>query len=247
MAESRMIRGRLLKTSELIAQEILLDIVREGIGEGERLPQESEMIVKYGVARSTIREALRILEVAGLVSMRSGPQGGPRVRRAQPADFGRMTSLFLQADQITLGEVLNARRMLEVAFVRDATRRRNDEFLDRVRDLRDRGEDADVHDDEAYLKITGEFHELISGASSNRVMTAVARALMSMFVGDLDRDIFPARDRQGLLDEHQHVLDAILADDHALAEERMGAHMDHLIDGIAERQPAAHGDVVRWQ
>jgi GntR family transcriptional regulator, transcriptional repressor for pyruvate dehydrogenase complex len=242
-----MLRGRLLKASELVAQEMLLDIVERDLGAGERLPQESEMIRSYGVGRSTIREALRILEVAGLVQMRSGPQGGPRVRHASPADFGRMASLFLQAQQITLGEILTARQLLESAFTRDATLRQDPGFLERVEDLRRRGDEVDVRDDDAYLEVTGAFHVLLADASSNRVLSAVAQALISMFVGDLDRDIFPARDRRRLLDEHQEVLDAILAGDADRAESAMAAHMDHLVQGIERRQPSAFDGVIRWR
>ncbi len=239
-------RGRLLKASELVAQEIVLDIVERGLTPGERLPQEVEMAETYGVARSTVREALRILEVGGLVQMRTGPKGGPSVRDSDPADLGRMASLYLQAQRVTLGEVLAARRMLELVFLREAMVIADPAFLDRVRDLHERGARLDLADDAEYLAVTGEFHELMSAGSSNRVLTSIAQALMAMFVGEIGRDVFPDTERALLLDQHQQVLAAILAGDADGAEAAMRHHIEHMQGGIAERQPRAVASVIRW-
>ena len=77
-------RSRTVKASERVAQEIVRDIVRRGLETGDRLPLEAAMVEEYGVSRTSLREALRLLEVQGLISLKPGPGGGPgrRDRRA---------------------------------------------------------------------------------------------------------------------------------------------------------------------
>ena len=75
-------KRRVLKTSELIAREIILDITGRGLKEGDALPSEAQMLRHYEVGRASLREALRLLEVQGLVRIRTGARGGPVVGAA---------------------------------------------------------------------------------------------------------------------------------------------------------------------
>jgi DNA-binding FadR family transcriptional regulator len=236
-----------LKASEVLATELLTNIVTGGLQPGDRLPQETEMIEHYGVGRSTVREAIRILEVNGLVDVRSGPGGGPTVRGARPVDFGRMTALFLQADRVTLAEVLEARKMLEPVIVREATLRRDPSFLRRVADLRERSQEVDVSRNEDYARITREFHELIASASCNRVLGLFGFGLMSMFIAQLDRAYYPRTQRKDTILEHNTILTAILKGEAARAAQLMSEHMEHFIESIATRQPDAYHDIIRWR
>jgi GntR family transcriptional repressor for pyruvate dehydrogenase complex len=66
-----------VKTSERVAAAIVSEIVSRGLGAGDRSPNEATMLERFQVGRASLREALRILEVHGLISLRSGPGGGP--------------------------------------------------------------------------------------------------------------------------------------------------------------------------
>src|SRR6202022_1072647 len=59
-----------------------------------RLKGEAVMLDHYGVSRESLREGLRLLESQGLISIRRGPGGGPIVGRVDPANFGRVSTLF---------------------------------------------------------------------------------------------------------------------------------------------------------
>lgn len=241
----RTLNRRLLKASETLAHE-LLDIIRRDLKPGDRLPRETEMIAAFEVSRATVREALRILEINGLLSMRTGPNGGPTVRQPSPSDFGRALSLFLQAERITLQEILEARRFLEPAIVRDATKRREPAFIARVRELAARGREVDINDDEAYVRLTREFHELMASSAENRVFTLFGLGLLSMFVGNMERAIFPPEERRDVIAEHEKILLAILGRQADKAEKLMRSHMDHFLDGIARRQPDTYRKLIRW-
>src|SRR5581483_7525231 len=71
------------KTSEVVALDIVRDIVARNLKPGDKLPLESELLRQYRVSRSSLREALRLLEVQGLITIRPGPGGGTVVGRVR--------------------------------------------------------------------------------------------------------------------------------------------------------------------
>ena len=85
---------RVLKTSELIARDIILDISEGGLKAGDPLPPEATMLKQYEVGRASMREALRMLEVQGLVHIRAGARGGPVVGAATAENLARMLTLY---------------------------------------------------------------------------------------------------------------------------------------------------------
>src|ERR1700728_3583071 len=78
--------------SRLIAREV----AEKRLPPGSPLPPEHVMANQYGVGRSSVREALRILENQGLIVIRPGLGGGPIVGQSSAADFGKTMTLFLQ-------------------------------------------------------------------------------------------------------------------------------------------------------
>ena len=65
------------KAAMLVAQRIVRDIVRGGLRPGDVLPPERAMLATYETGRGTLREALRLLEFQGVITLRPGPRGGP--------------------------------------------------------------------------------------------------------------------------------------------------------------------------
>ena len=61
----------------------------QGLGSGDRLPLEAAMVEQYGVSRASLREALRLLEVQGLIRLKPGPGGGPVVGAVEAANLAR--------------------------------------------------------------------------------------------------------------------------------------------------------------
>ena len=96
------------------------DIRRDSLTPGSRLPPETEMLERFKVGRGSLREALRILEVNGLVTMRSGPRGGPVVAPRDPASFGQIMTLHLQSANATYRQLLEARVEYEILLARKA-------------------------------------------------------------------------------------------------------------------------------
>ena len=70
-----------------LAQHIVRDIEAGAHAPGDRLPREEEMLARYDVARATLREALRFLELQGVIHLQLGRSGGPVVARPQTGDL----------------------------------------------------------------------------------------------------------------------------------------------------------------
>ena len=104
---------RTLKTSEVVALEIVRDIVERGLKPGDRLPLESEMLVQYRVSRASLREALRLLETQGLITIRPGRGSGTLVGKATPSHLGRTMTLYFHMSDVTYDDLLNAWMLTE--------------------------------------------------------------------------------------------------------------------------------------
>src|SRR5579859_173204 len=94
------------KTSERVALDIVHDIVARGFRLGDRLPLEAEMVEQYGVSRASLREALRLLEVQGLIRLKPGPGGGPVVGSVDAAHLARTATLYFHLGASTYGQLM---------------------------------------------------------------------------------------------------------------------------------------------
>jgi DNA-binding FadR family transcriptional regulator len=104
---------RVRKVAEVVARMILLDAEELGLGPGDQLMAETKMMEIYSAGRASVREALRILEVQGVVSIRTGRGGGPVLERLKTRDVGDSLKLYFQQRHATYGDVLIARKPLE--------------------------------------------------------------------------------------------------------------------------------------
>ena len=117
------------KVFEVVARDIVREIQSKHLEPGSMLAPEAQMLVEYNVGRGSLREALRVLEVHGLIAMKPGPKGGPVVGEVTSSSFGRMASLYFQAGAMTFNELMEARTTLEPTLARLAAERRDPEGL----------------------------------------------------------------------------------------------------------------------
>ena len=106
-----------VRTGELIASELRKRIISGELAEGSTLPTETELMSQFGIARPTLREALRILESETLITVRRGSRGGPVINRPDPAVAIRYFGLVLQAQGTTLMDIFQARVLVEPPVV----------------------------------------------------------------------------------------------------------------------------------
>ncbi len=96
-----------------VAEEIKDWIVQEHFGAGDRLPSEPQMIERFGMAKGTIREAMRILEAQGLVKSRTGPGGGTFVHEVSKERARALLGNYFYFKNLTIRDIYQLRRVLE--------------------------------------------------------------------------------------------------------------------------------------
>ena len=110
------------KAAERVAGDIVHDIVARGMRTGDHLPLEAQMVDEYGASRASVREALRLLEVQGLLHLKPGPGGGPVVGQVDPANLARTTSLYFHLGGATYDSALRTQMLLEPVCAQLAAR-----------------------------------------------------------------------------------------------------------------------------
>lgn len=109
------------KRSDVIADEIKRWIVREGLAPGDRLPQERALSERFGVSKGTMREALKALEVQGLVRFSTGPQGGGRVAKVPLETAAQLLGNYFHFEEISVDHLYQLRLLLEPELAAQVT------------------------------------------------------------------------------------------------------------------------------
>ena len=232
------------KVAETVARQILQDIRRNNLAPGATLPAESAMLERFGVGRGSLREALRILEVNGLVTLKPGPRGGPVVAAHDPTSFGQMMTLHLQSLGATYRQLLDARVEYEVMLARKAAEREGEEA---AQILKAATATAPVTtDDTDYAIATADFHHSLGEASGNPVLALVADSIYAIWTVRVTRVLYPVDQRDEVVRQHEAIGRAIEKHDVKRAERLMREHM-RLYQAYCEtRYPARMEDLVDW-
>jgi DNA-binding FadR family transcriptional regulator len=234
------------KTSELVAREIVRDIVEQRLQPGQMLPSEQAMLARYGVGRPALREAIRVLEVHGLLRVKPGPGGGPVVGTVTGRAFGAMASLFFRLAGTTFRELIEARLELEPMAARLAAERRDPDALARLRATVEREADADLTDDAGYARLARDFHSALAGASGNGVVDLMGSGLLELYQDRLRIPITPRDQRTTAVQSHVAILAAIEAGDAERAEVLTRASLDVVLNRLEQLLPDLLDQVIDW-
>jgi len=164
--------------AELVADRIRAQLARGEFKPGDSLPSETELMERFGVARPTMREAIRILESESLIATRRGAQTGPKVRPVDVGVFARRAGLHLQRSGATYRDLYEAQAVMEPSAVGLAAKRRTRADLEALRQLIEQARGVtDVAD---FGPIAAEFHIALIRASKNKTLTMFAEMLHSL-------------------------------------------------------------------
>src|SRR5512139_1404859 len=201
MREFRPVATR--RAFEEIASQIRGRLARQGLRAGDRLPPERELAGQFHVSRNTLREALRSLEIAGLLELRKGATGGAFIKEG-----GGDAAVAGLADLYHLGAIkpehlTEARIVIGTEVARLACARRTKEDLAALEANVAAAEQATLRGDVVgRAHINYEFHRLLARAARNPVLTVITDALMEMtrhFVESVgympNRYVMPSRRR----------------------------------------------------
>jgi GntR family transcriptional repressor for pyruvate dehydrogenase complex len=237
---------RASKLSETIAKQIVDDIFEQGLQPGAKLPSEREMLERFGISRGTLREALRILEVHGLLIIRSGPRGGPTVARMTATDFNKACSLHFKAAGITVQELWEARLGLEPTLARLATENLTPDSRADLASLLESARRTSVEDLTQYIRLGSAVHCAVATASGNPVLSLFSRSLGEMTANMESRNVFPPTEHERVHADHIAILQAILAGKAKRAESLVTAHMIDMRDTHMARYPGLVDNVLPY-
>jgi len=233
------------KIAETVARQILRDIKQQGLEPGSMLPSESVMLERFDIGRGSLREALRILEVNGLVVIKTGPGGGPIIAGHDPRNSGQMSTLHLQSIGATYRELLEARLEYETLLARKAAEREGDVAGLAVRAAM-QASIQPASDDMRYASVTTGFHATVCSAAGNPVLALAANSIQSIWSVHVTSVLFSPEDRPLVFEQHELITKAIEKHDPKRAERLMREHMQHYVEYCEARYPARMDDVVDW-
>jgi DNA-binding FadR family transcriptional regulator len=240
--------ARPMKQSEIVARQIVAQILGDGLGEGTRLPTERAMLEEYRVGRSTLREALRLLESRGIINIRTGRDGGPVVRRPRPSDLGEAMTLILQFEGIAFSEVFAARQALEPILAGMAAKNADEFLLRALRECVDRM--ASFLDQSVVFHSENlRFHEFIACAAGSPVLELLSSAVEwvadGIAFGAVDAGFSQAQ-RQVALNWHERINEAIASGDATVAEAMMEGHLQDSREAWLSRYNDVTQRPVQW-
>jgi GntR family transcriptional repressor for pyruvate dehydrogenase complex len=210
--------------------EMLADVLRDRILSGELpdgslLPKQADLLEEYRTSKVSAREAFRILETEGLISVQRGNIGGAVVHRPKPETAAYMIGLVLQSRGVALTDVGTALQYVEPLCAALCAGRddRAKTVVPRLERAHQQLVDAIDRDDEVAASASSRtFHEEIVKCSGNETMIIVAGALESLWtahettwsVAASEEGSFPSTLlRKRALQEHEQLIDAIAAGD----------------------------------
>lgn len=223
---------RKTRVFEDVARQIQGLILDGALKPGELLPPERQLAERFGVSRTSVRDALRALELTGLVVARHGE--GNVVADVSADTLVAPIATLLVRKRTLVAELLDVRKMLEPALAARAAVHATDaevahleEILERQREKTARGEST-VEED-------SEFHYCIAVAAGNSVVRKVLDVLMDLLRETRARSLQVGGRLERSLAGHRRVLEAIKRHDAAAAERAVRQHLEEIESIVMKR------------
>lgn len=223
--------ARVREKPQRIADELRALIVSGELTEGDSLGHEPDLVERFGVSRPSLREALRILEAEGLVTVVRGVRGGVVVHAPNGKMTARTAALVLAARNVPLADVFEARSLLEPIAARTiATARGRRGMVEELRGLVRAQEEA-IEDPERFGAANAEFHQRLVALAGNQTLGIVAEMLTEIVaravtaVSRADDVVGSVSVRRRGIRSQERLLALIEAGDGPGAEAHWRAHM----------------------
>jgi GntR family transcriptional regulator, transcriptional repressor for pyruvate dehydrogenase complex len=213
------------RISAEIVKQIVPIILSGRLQPGDRLPPERELSERFGVSRVTVRDALRVLEVMGLIEVRVGSAGGAFVTIPSPDIVGEGVWNLLVLRDLPPDQIAEARVVIELSVLPLILSRITDEEVAELRELSERSREL-LEGGEYDTALSIEFHSKLASYARNEALTLMARS----FAGPLSMAAVRAREQREdsqarTVAEHLALVEALEARDHGRARTVLREHL----------------------
>ena len=219
------------KVYEEVARQIERLILKK-LKPGDKLPSERELAETLRVSRSSIRDAIRGLELTGLVEPRQGT--GTIVREISASSVVNPFASALKRRKELVSELLDFRKMLEPPLAARAATHASPEEISEMEDILRRQEEKQ-RQGEAAVAEDAEFHYSVALASDNSVVIKVLDILMDLLRDTRQRSLQVEGRPQKSLSGHRRILAAIKAHDAESAKNAMRRHIEDVEEIVLDK------------
>jgi GntR family transcriptional repressor for pyruvate dehydrogenase complex len=227
------------------AVEQIRELISSGaLAVGEKLPAEAELSRQLGVSRSSVREALRVLEAEGLIEIRRGSGAFISTRPARDGRQGELLHWLAEREE-TFEQVIEVRETIEALTASLAAKVMSVEDLDELRTILEQQAslckqlDSDENTGfDTLAKLDAQFHLAVSAASGNDIAHEIISHLIPAFNEGNQAMLYLGRRAKNMLTEHRQILEALEAHDANAAAFSMCAHIRQVRKEIVEIRSA---------
>lgn len=233
------------KKSEFVALGIVRDIVKRRLQSGDPLETESEMLARYKVARASLREALRLLEHQGLITVRPGRGVSVAVGMPRADHLARTMTLYLHMSGATYDQLLAARILTEPILASLAAQNPDRALVERMlgphRAAYTPGQEH-LEFEHGYA-----FHEVIAQLADNPVISLPIAAIAQMeafhIIGACEIETLHEED----VCDHVAIADAVLKGDPDAAAAAMREHCENVAARFRFSWSHRVGEKIEWR
>ena len=196
---------------------------------GDKLLAERELADRFQVSRASVREAIRTLEMLGIIDIRPGE--GTFIRGTETDDIIRPLAMFLAVERNSALDMFEMRRIFETATASFAAQRATPEELDQIEaTLESMKERLNVQDSEKGEEYDAAFHFAIAEATHNTLLTRLFKTVSGDFAkanSAARRQLYldNVNNAQRIIDQHSEILVAIRSGSPKAASKAMLAHL----------------------
>jgi GntR family transcriptional regulator, transcriptional repressor for pyruvate dehydrogenase complex len=204
---------RLRNKPERVADELRNLIVSSDLSDGESLGSQLDLVARFSVSRPSLREALRILEAEGLVTVMQGVLGRVVVHKPNERITARSAALVLQSRNATLRDVHEASNLIELAVVRTLAATSSPATIRTLLESVAAGREV-VHDRIAFSNANEKFHVHLIRLSGNQTLGMLAETLKeivarAVVVGQVNPKVNSLASRERTLRSQERLIELL--------------------------------------
>lgn len=206
--------------------QVVLDQFRRLIADGQlhpgdRLPSEMELAERFGVGRSSIREAMRVLHLLGVIEVIQGKGTFVREPGILPvvSDWTRISQMGI------ISEVMEARQFIELILAQLAAERATDEDIEKLQKAVDHSRRS-LKSLEHSSRAGVDFHVVLADAAHNQILALMYRTIHDLFLETARKTRVTHEIAVDRLHDHECILQAVADRDPEAAAKAMKEHLD---------------------
>jgi DNA-binding FadR family transcriptional regulator len=220
--------------SEQVADQIQEMILQRQYQIDERLPSERDLATSLGVSRNVVREAIKLLQERGLVTVQSG--SGVYICAHEAEMVSRSVGLYVRRQDISIAHMFEVRWILEVENARLAAHKVKSADIELLEDCLDRSEKS-LSDPATFTQIDVEYHRLLAVVTGNPVLPLLLDTITDSLGAQIQMTSGLPGAQENALRHHRAIFEAVKRNQPTEAQNAMINHLKDSWDWLLKLNP----------